>query len=245
MQENRISTVISNVCVTSDTFLLQIDFPAEPMPGQFLMLTKPDGLLDPFLPRPISVFDWQEGVLSLLIRIVGKGTRVLSGLKSGDKIRIVGYLGNSFPDSTGKMLFIGGGIGVAPLFYAAKVASAKEKSFILGFKNRGSVLMAERFSGLGRLTVTTDDGSFGIHTFPHLVLKEQLETGDIPDVICTCGPKVMMNCVAETVRDYPGIALYQSYESRMACGIGACLGCRISTPGGSYLVCKEGPVFKV
>lgn len=245
MQENRISTVISNVSVTSDTFLLQIDFPAEPMPGQFLMLTKPDGLLDPFLPRPISVFDWQEGVLSLLIRIVGKGTRVLSGLKSGDKIRIVGYLGNSFPDSTGKMLFIGGGIGVAPLFYAAKVASAKEKSFILGFKNRGSVLMAERFSGLGRLTVTTDDGSFGLHTFPHLVLKEQLETGYIPDVICTCGPKVMMNCVAETVRDYPGIALYQSYESRMACGIGACLGCRISTPGGSNLVCKEGPVFKV
>jgi len=245
MKENRISTVVSNSFVTEDTFLLQVESPAEPKPGQFLMLTKPDGLLDPFLPRPISVFDWQDGVLSLLIRVVGKGTRILSGLKRGDRVRIVGYLGNSFPDSTGKMLFIGGGIGVAPLFYAAKVASAKDRSFILGFKNRGSVLMTDRFSELGRLTVTTDDGSFGLHTFPHLVLKERLESGDLPDVICTCGPKVMMNCVADVVKSYSGIELYQSYESRMACGIGACLGCRIETPGGSYLVCKEGPVFKV
>lgn len=223
---------------------MKIAFQEVPLPGQFLMLTKPDGLLDPFLPRPISVFDWNDGVLSLLIKVVGKGTKMLSELKSGDKIRIVGYLGNSFPDTAGSVCFIGGGIGVAPLFYTAKLSKAHEKLFILGFRDKDSILLKERYEELGEVIITTDDGSFGLKQFPHEVLQTRMEKGFQPDMVCTCGPLIMMESVRKVTEKHEKTELYQSYESRMACGLGACLGCRINTPGGSYLVCKEGPVFK-
>ena len=244
MKTSRICSIISNNFVTKDTFLMNVAFDEVPQPGQFLMLSKTDGLSEPFLPRPISVFDWNDGVLSLLVKVVGKGTKMLSGMKTGEKIRITGYLGNSFPDTTGTLLCIGGGIGVAPLFYTAKISKAAKKHFILGFRDKDSVLMEEKFRELGEVTIVTDDGSCGLKKYPHEVLETLIDKGFEPNLICTCGPLIMMDCVEKTCEKYGITELYKSYETTMGCGIGACLGCRINTPGGSFLVCKEGPVFK-
>ena len=244
MTVNRICKIVSSDFVTKDTFLMNVAFDEIPQPGQFLMLSKPDGLSMPFLPRPISVFDWNDGVLSLLVKVVGKGTKMLSGMKPGEKLRITGYLGNSFPDTPGNLLCIGGGIGVAPLFYTAKISKAAKKSFILGFRDKDSVLMEEKFRELGDVTIVTDDGSYGLKKYPHEVLETFLDKGFKPDIICTCGPVIMMDCVEKVFAKYGVGELYKSYESAMGCGIGACLGCRIETTGGSFLVCKEGPVFK-
>lgn len=223
---------------------MNVAFDEIPQPGQFLMLSKPDGLMDPFLPRPISVFDWNDGVLSLLIKIVGKGTKMLSEMMPGEKLRITGYLGNNFPDTTGTLLCIGGGIGVAPLFYTAKISKAAKKSFILGFRDKSSVLMEEKFRELGEVTITTDDGSYGLRKYPHEVLETLFGKGFEPSLTCTCGPLIMMDFVGKICEKYGITELYKSYETSMGCGIGACLGCRINIPGGTFLVCKEGPVFK-
>ena len=244
MKTSKICSIVSNVFVTKDTFLMNVEFDEVPQAGQFLMLSKTDGPTMPFLPRPISVFDWNDGVLSLLVKVVGKGTKMLSEMKPGEKIRITGYLGNSFPDTTGTLLCIGGGIGAAPLFYTAKISKAAKKHFILGFRDKDSVLMEEKFRELGEVTIVTDDGSFGLKKYPHEVLEAMLEKGSAPSEICTCGPLIMMECVEKTCKKFNLEELYKSYETMMGCGIGACLGCRINTPGGSFLVCKEGPVFK-
>ena len=244
MKTSKICSIVSNVFVTKDTFLMNVAFDEVPQAGQFLMLSKTDGLTMPFLPRPISVFDWNDGLLSLLIKVVGKGTKMLSEMRPGEKIRITGYLGNSFPDTTGTLLCIGGGIGIAPLFYTAKISKAAQKHFILGFRDKDSVLMEEKFRELGEVTIVTDDGSFGLKKYPHEVLEAMLEKGSAPSEICTCGPLIMMECVEKTCKKFNLEELYKSYETMMGCGIGACLGCRINTPGGSFLVCKEGPVFK-
>ena len=223
---------------------MNVGFDEVPQAGQFLMLSKTDGLTMPFLPRPISVFDWNDGVLSLLVKVVGKGTKMLSEMRPGEKIRITGYLGNSFPDTTGTLLCIGGGIGVAPLFYTAKISKAAKKSFILGFRDKDSVLMEEKFRELGEVTIVTDDGSCGLKKYPHEVLETLIDKRFEPSLICTCGPLIMMECVEKTCGKSGITELYKSYETTMGCGIGACLGCRIEAAGGSFLVCKEGPVFK-
>ena len=244
MKTSKICSIVSNLFITKDTFLMNVEFDEIPQAGQFLMLSKTDGLTMPFLPRPISVFDWNDGILSLLVKVVGKGTKMLSEMKPGEKIRITGYLGNSFPDTEGTLLCIGGGIGAAPLFYTAKISKAEKKHFILGFRDKDSVLMEEKFRELGEVTIVTDDGSYGLKKYPHEVLETMLEKGLKPSEICTCGPLIMMDCVEKTCKKFNLDELYKSYETTMGCGIGACLGCRIETPGGSFLVCKEGPVFK-
>ena len=244
MKTSKICSIISNNFITKDTFLMNVAFDEIPQPGQFLMLSKTDGLSEPFLPRPISVFDWDEGVLSLLVKVVGKGTKMLSKMKAGEKIRITGYLGNNFPDTTGTLLCIGGGIGVAPLFYTAKISKAAKKHLILGFRDKDSVLMEEKFRELGEVLIVTDDGSYGLKKYPHEVLETLLDNGFEPSEVCTCGPLIMMDFIEKTCEKFGITELYKSYETTMGCGIGACLGCRITTPGGSFLVCKEGPVFK-
>ncbi|MGI6395297.1 MAG: dihydroorotate dehydrogenase electron transfer subunit [bacterium] len=243
MSINLVTDIVSKRFLSKDTFLLNVNFPEKPNPGQFVMLSMVDGRSDPFLPRPISVFDWDDGVLSLLIKVVGRGTLLLSEMEKGNKIRVVGHLGNSFPDAKKSVFFVGGGIGVAPLLYAAKNSNAQKKTFFLGFKEKDSVAAVEFFEKYGNVILCTDDGSAGIKGFPHQMLKSELENGNIPELICTCGPEIMMESVHKTASIYKDIEIFHSFESKMGCGIGACLGCRIETKGGSYLVCKEGPVF--
>lgn len=243
MSINRISEVVENSFVTNDNFLLKVRFEEQPVPGQFVMLSMVDGRTDPYLPRPISVFDWNDGVLSLLIKVVGKGTKLLSQMKKGEKVRIVGHLGNSFPDNDGTVFFVGGGIGVAPLLYTAKRSKAAKKVFFLGFQNKYSVACRELFEDVGEVVICTDDGSCGIKGYPHHQLQKRLEAGDVPDLVCSVGPEIMMESVQKVVSEYKNTDIYHSLEARMGCGIGACLGCRVETKGGVYLVCKDGPVF--
>ena len=241
MSINSISEIVENNFVTNDTFLLKVRFGEKPVPGQFVMLSMVDGRSDPYLPRPISVFDWEEGVLSLLIKVVGRGTELLSRVNPGEKIRVVGHLGNSFPDTEGTVFYVGGGIGVAPLLYTAKRSEASKKVFFLGFQNESSVTARELFEKVGEVVICTDDGSCGVKGYPHQSLEKRMESGDIPDLICTCGPEIMMESVHRVCKGK--MPVYHSLEARMGCGIGACLGCRVETKGGVYLVCKDGPVF--
>ncbi len=241
---NQICLVTDNKLLSNDTFLLSVEFPEKPMPGQFVMIHPADGRHDPFLPRPISVFDWESGILRLLIKIVGKGTELLSTITPPKSVRIVGHIGNRFPDCDGTLLLIGGGIGIAPLFYTAKMSTAKEKHFILGFRNKESVVLIDEFSKIGKVTVTTDDGSYGFHGFPHQALLKMIDEKECDfSMLLTCGPIPMMSALHVAAEDGK-IENYHSLESRMGCGIGACLGCRVELPGGSFLVCKEGPVFE-
>ena len=241
MSVNRISKIVKSSFVTDDTFLLKVEFDEEPVPGQFVMLSMVDGRTDPYLPRPISIFDWEDGILSLLIKVVGRGTELLSRMRVGDKLRIVGHLGNSFPDSEGTVFYIGGGIGVAPLLYTAKKSKASKKVFFLGFQNKSSITEKELFEKIGEVVICTDDGSCGVKGFPHQELEKRLKKGNVPDLVCTCGPEIMMESVHRVCEEK--MPVYHSLEARMGCGIGACLGCRVETKGGVYLVCKDGPVF--
>lgn len=242
MSINSICEIVENGFVTDDNFLLKVRFEEEPVPGQFVMLSMVDGRTDPYLPRPISVFDWKNGILSLLIKVVGRGTELLSKMKTGEKLRVVGHLGNSFPDNDGTVFFVGGGIGVAPLLYTAKRSKAAKKVFFLGFQDKESVACREIFEEVGEVVICTDDGSFGVKGFPHQELERRIADGDVPDLICTCGPEILMESVYKVSQGKT--ESYSSLESRMGCGIGACLGCRVETKGGIYLVCKDGPVFR-
>lgn len=243
MSVNRISKIVESMFLTDDTFLLKVKFEQEPVPGQFVMLSMVDGRTDPYLPRPISVFNWEDGVLHLLIKVVGKGTELLSKMRVGEKLRVVGHLGNTFPDTDGTVFFVGGGIGVAPLLYTAKRSKAAEKVFFLGFQNNDAVAGREFFEKAGEVVICTDDGSCGVKGYPHQELQKRLESGEVPDLICTCGPEIMMESVQKAASEYEKTEIYHSLEARMGCGIGACLGCRVETKGGVYLVCKDGPVF--
>lgn len=243
MSINSISRITANELLNESVFLISVEFPEMPKPGQFVMVSTADNRSDPYLPRPISVFDWENGVLRMLIKIVGRGTDLLSKMRCGEMVRVVGHLGNSFPDSKESVIFAGGGIGIAPLFYAAKCSQAKKKSFVLGFRKAEEVILVKEFEKLGNVAVTTDDGSFGFHGNPASYIAKQAELGDTAELVCACGPEIMMEKIHEALaktkaRDF------HSLESRMGCGIGACLGCRVTLKGGSFLVCKEGPVFE-
>ncbi|HNT29027.1 MAG TPA: dihydroorotate dehydrogenase electron transfer subunit [bacterium] len=242
MQRSIVTAIADMMPVADDCFLMAVPFEPEPLPGQFVMLSFGDGRTDPFLPRPISIFDWEGGMLTLLIRVVGRGTLLLGRQVAGATVRVTGPLGNSFPDDAGRVCFIGGGIGVAPLFYAAKRSKAKDRSFILGFRSADESYLTGEFSEVAPVRFVSDDGSLGEKLFPHEKLDALVTAGERPDLIVTCGPEKMMAAVHGVAKKH-GLRDVHSLESRMGCGIGACLGCRVSMPGASVLVCKEGAVF--
>lgn len=242
MSLNEICKITGGKRLHEEMFLLEIACPEEPEPGQFVMVSTADNRSDPFLPRPISVFNWENGILTLLIKIVGRGTALLSEMKPGDEIRVVGHLGNSFPDSSGTVVFVGGGIGIAPLLYTAKHSKAAKKLFVLGFQNKNQVILESCFAEYGDVQIVTDDGSYSFKGYPHEWLAARYAQGFKPDLVLSTGPEMMMRAVHKVSKGIAG-ADYHSLEARMGCGIGACLGCRIELEGGSFLVCKDGPVF--
>ncbi|MCK5807355.1 dihydroorotate dehydrogenase electron transfer subunit [bacterium] len=241
MSRTVISKIVGTKVVNDATFMISLLFEEQPKPGQFVMVSLIDNRSDPFLPRPISVFDWEDGLLKLLIRKVGRGTELFSQLSAGDSVRVTGYLGNSFPDTNDSICFVGGGIGIAPLFYAARKSIAAEKLFLMGFPTESAVICLEEKRADTKLLYATDDGSAGVHGTVVDMLKNRLEITP-PDLIITCGPEGMMKAVQKIASPY-NISIFHSLESVMACGIGACLGCRRELPGRSVLVCKDGPIF--
>ena len=217
------------------------------LPGQCVEV-RVDNSPSTFLRRPISInnVDYDRNELWLLVAAVGDGTRQLQKLQKGDRLNCMLPLGNSFTmptDSAQKVLLVGGGVGVAPLLYFGKRIKAMggEPTFLLGARSAKDVLERELFEQVGRVLITTEDGSEGEKGFVtnHSVLAQEHF-----DRISTCGPKPMMMAVARYAFKND-IECEVSLENKMACGVGACLCCVEKTVEGNKCVCKEGPVMNI
>ena len=227
--------------LTSDTPL------PEMIPGQFAEL-KIEGSPHTYLRRPISInyVDFERNEVWFLVAMVGDGTRQLSSLRRGSFLNCVIPLGNGFtlPESPEKrMLLVGGGVGVAPLLFLGSRLRLMgcEPTFLLGARKASDLVLLEEFRQLGRVMLTTEDGSAGEQGF---VTNHSILVQEHFDRICTCGPKPMMMAVARYAAAQ-GIDCEVSLENLMACGLGACLCCVENTKKGNICVCKEGPVLNI
>ncbi|MCM1483294.1 MAG: dihydroorotate dehydrogenase electron transfer subunit [Muribaculaceae bacterium] len=244
--------VTSNEALHSSYSLLKL-IPAygrslPPMqPGQFVQVRIDDSPAT-YLRRPISVnfVDERSGELWLLVRKAGEGTAHLMARRPGDVVNLILPLGNGFscpPERARRTLLIGGGVGVAPLLYLGyrMKAAGFTPEFLLGARSKADLLELEKFSEIGTVYVSTDDGSLGE---PGVVTSHSvLKSGGI-DMIYCCGPMPMMKAVARAAREI-GAACEVSLENVMACGVGACLCCVEKTVKGNVCVCTEGPVFNI
>ncbi len=213
-------------------------------PGQFISLYCADG--SRLLPRPISIceIDTKDNALRIVYRVAGKGTEEFSKMTAGAQVDIVGPLGNGFPLQDKSAFLIGGGIGVPPMLELAKQLNC-EKQIVLGY--RDDLFLYEDFKKYGKVYVATEDGSAGTEGN---VLDAIRENGLKADVIYACGPLPMLRAL-KTYAAENNIECWVSLEERMACGIGACLGCVCKskekddhTHVHNKRICKEGPVFK-
>jgi dihydroorotate dehydrogenase electron transfer subunit len=197
------------------------------------------------LRRPISICDVNGSRITLVVEARGAGTEWLCRRRSGDVLDCLGPLGHGFDTSGFNIVLVGGGIGVPPLLYTAKKA-AEKRTAILGFRNRGCIMLQTEFENVcNDVIVTTDDGSAGEHGFVTAPLELLLREGGF-DGILACGPKQMLRAVAGLAEVYQ-VPCQVSLEERMGCGIGACLVCACKTQknGEEHMshVCKDGPVF--
>lgn len=218
-------------------------------PGQFIHVKVGEGV-DPLLRRPISIaeFDQKNEWMTLIYRIEGRGTTLLSKKEKGDYINAFGPLGNGFPiDNIEKnkvALLVGGGIGVPPLYELSKqlVQRGIKVIHVLGFQSQDFIFLNEEFHKLGETYITTDDGSFGEKGFvTDVIEKKSIEF----DRIYACGPTPMLKALE---RKFPEKEVYLSLEERMSCGIGACFACVRKTKDaqdckGYRKICSDGPVF--
>jgi dihydroorotate dehydrogenase electron transfer subunit len=231
------SKLISNKRKSDEIFEMTLSYDEELIkPGQFFMVKSLEGSY--LLPRPISVYDYDGSELKFLYKLVGKGTKTISNLKKGESIQLLGPLGNGFDieEIKGKVALVSGGIGIAPLNYLIKKLRFQNIDSYLGFKDE--VYSIENFKrNSKKLTVTTESGNHGKKGF----ITDYIDW-DKYDCIVTCGPEIMMNKIIKTGEEKL-IKTYISLERRMACGIGACLGCSVKTTEGMKRACKEGPVF--
>lgn len=232
------SKVLSNRPVGPGVFLLKTLYEGAAAPGQFFMLRAWGTAEAPLLSRPISVHDCADGILCFLYEVRGVGTAKLAALRPGDKLSLTGPCGNGFPVSAvkGRVALVAGGIGLAPLLYTAKCLKNCTADLYCGFRDEPYAL--DPFAGLVRtIEVATDTGRFG-----HKGFVTDLLDAAAYDCVITCGPEVMMEKTAKSAMR-AGVPVYVSKEAKMACGIGACLGCSFETPMGRKSVCKDGPVF--
>ena len=203
-------------------------------PGQFVNLQL-DGF---YLRRPISVCDCEDGTLTLIYKVVGKGTAAMSKLCEG-KLDILTGLGNGYDTSLSgdAPLLLGGGVGVPPLYMLAKklIAEGKKVSVILGFNTKDEIFYEEEFRALGAdVTVTTVDGSYGVKGFVTDAMAENSYT-----YVYTCGPEPMLKAIYRASLTSGQF----SFEERMGCGFGACMGCSCKTLTGYKRICKDGPIM--
>lgn len=224
-----------------DFTVLAPEIAKEAIPGQFVHVLCGDKV---FLRRPISICDTFDDKLRFIFEIKGEGTKELAKFEIGDKIDIMGPLGNAFVNKVYKKpVIIGGGIGVFPLFKLAKLLD--NPKIFLGFRSKDRVVMEDEFAAIGDLEISTDDGSYGYHGYAVALLEEYIKSNR-PDVIYSCGPTPMLKAVKIIAEKY-SIPARISLEQRMGCGIGACLVCSCETifkgTNKYRRVCKDGPVF--
>ena len=257
--------VITNTEVSPGYFRMRLTAPGEIVdsrPGQFVMVKVRDAI-DPLLRRPFGIFDMgsmtadytggsAQPFLELLYRVVGKGTAMLSLLHHGDHLDILGPLGKGFQlgDPSEEQILVGGGVGLAPLYYLAKTLVSKSRvRLFIGGKTKEDILCVTEFERLGVETyVATDDGTLGSRGLVTDELQRYLTDSESRMGIYACGPMPMLKAVAEISRRLQ-LPCQVSLEAYMACGMGACLGCVVkghdhSESVSDYrCVCKDGPVF--
>ena len=233
-----IFTILSNEALTDSVYkmVLSGDTSAITAAGQFVNIQL-EGM---FLRRPISVCDYDDKTLTIVYKVVGKGTAAMSKMTTGTKLDILTGLGNGYDLSLSgdKPVLLGGGVGVPPMYNLAKklIAQGKTVTVILGFNTVSEVFYEEEFKALGCETIVcTADGSYGTKGFATTPLAELSYT-----YFYTCGPEPMLKAVYKATNT----SGQMSFEERMGCGFGACMGCSCKTLTGYKRICKEGPVMK-
>ena len=229
--------VLSNTALTDSVYKMVLggDTSAITASGQFVNIQ----LSGQFLRRPISVCDYDATTLTLVYKVVGKGTGIMSTMQPGEKLDILTGLGNGYDLSLAgdAPLLIGGGVGVPPMYNLAKklLALGKKVTVILGFNTKNEIFYEEEFKKLGcTVLVTTVDGSYGTKGFVTDALPEYYS------YFYTCGPEPMLKAIYRATTT----SGQMSFEERMGCGFGACMGCSCKTITGYKRICKEGPVLQ-
>lgn len=235
--QDSIFTIIENTKIAKDVYkmLLRGDTSAIINAGEFVNIQL-DGF---YLRRPISVCDVEGDVLTLIYKVVGKGTLAMSEMPEGTELRILTGLGNGYDltPAGDHPLLVGGGVGVPPMYLLAKrlLAQGKKVSVVLGFNTADEVFFEDEFKALGcDVQVTTVDGSHGVKGFVTDALPERYT------YFYTCGPMPMFRALNNAVKSSGQF----SFEERMGCGFGACMGCSCKTLTGNKRICKDGPVLK-
>ena len=229
--------IVSNEALTDVVYRMVLvgDTSAITNCGQFVDLRLPEK----YLRRPISVCDYDETTLTLIYKVVGSGTEIMSTLTPGTKLDVLTGLGNGYDTSLSgdRPVLVGGGVGVPPMYNLCKklIAEGKQAQVVLGFNTGAEIFLAEEFKALGaQVYVATADGSVGSKVFVTDVIKTLSYT-----YFYSCGPMPMFRAM-EQVMTTSG---QYSFEERMGCGFGACMGCTIQTNAVYKRVCKDGPVF--
>ena len=229
--------IISNTALTDSVWkmVLRGDTSAITAPGQFVNI-RLDGL---YLRRPISVCDYDRQTLTIVYKVVGKGTEQLRAMPPGRELDLLTGLGNGYDLSPAgsRPVLIGGGVGVPPLYHLAKclIAQGKAVQVILGFNTASEIFYESEFRALGcQVTVTTVDGSYGVKGFVTQALPRDAT------YFYACGPEPMLKAVYRAT----AISGQMSFEERMGCGFGACMGCSCKTLTGYKRICKDGPVMR-
>lgn len=234
--KDSILTVTENIKLTQDVYRMKLqgDVSDITAPGQFVNI-KLDGL---YLRRPISVCDKDSDTVTIVYKTVGKGTKQMSTLTAGKELAVLTGLGNGYDTSvSGKNpVLLGGGVGVPPMYMLAKklINEGKQVSVILGFNTKSEIFYEQEFKALGcSVTVTTVDGSYGTKGFVIDALPKDYS------YFYTCGPELMLKAVYKATNTGGQL----SFEERMGCGFGACMGCSCKTVTGYKRICKDGPVL--
>ena len=230
-------TIVENSLIAPKTFKLVLAGSAV-VEGEFVNIAIPGY----YLRRPLSVCDLEDGKLTIVYKVVGEGTKVLSEMKAGKELEVLTGLGKGFETSEcrEKALLVGGGLGVPPLLLLAKRLKAEGKKVcaVLGFNKAEEIILEKEFRNVcDEVVISTVDGSVGVKGFVTDAIKA---TEPAFDYFYTCGPMVMMKVVCAALEGSGEASL----EERMGCGAGFCYGCSIQTKNGPRRVCKDGPVFK-
>ena len=253
-----ITIIRSNQRIADNIYEMKLERPqGEPLetikPGQFLNLK----LHGKYLRRPISICDWNDGEITIVYKPVGAGTKQMSAKKAGETMDLLWPLGNGFDPERNtqtsteqrimkidRPVLIGGGVGVPPMYGLCKslMEVGQEPVVILGFKKAAEVFYKEKFENFGiTVRLATEDGSAGEKGFVTDVLRDVLKE-DAPWKLYACGPEAMLRAIdAAAPESIPG---QFSFEERMGCGFGACMGCSCKTKYGSKRICKDGPVLE-
>ena len=229
--------IAENIKLTEGVFRMKLegDVSAVAAPGQFINIT----VSGKYLRRPISVFDVSEDAVTVIYKVVGSGTEILSCMSVGEELDVLTGLGNGYDISCAgeRPLLIGGGVGVPPLYLLAKelIAKGVTPSVILGFNTAAEVFCEDDFKALGcNVSITTVDGSRGTKGFVTNAIPEEYS------YFYTCGPEPMLKAVYKATSTSGQF----SFEERMGCGFGACVGCSCKTVTGYKRICKDGPVLR-